>query len=357
MTKTRMKLYGIYLLLFLIIFSGDLFSQTKAPTKTESSKSNKKSILKVKSRDGLGITAPKIRKISFKEKLRSTYVTLVIQDYYVCGGFVVHSKGYVVTVANVLSPKHTKIEVISAAFGRKEVEIVAVDEGNNLALLKLPDRKERYSALKIARRRPKTYSRTFIFGPIDFRYDVLISGRVASPDPVFFWMEDNEDYTSAFSIASDKPTFYGVPWVNKKCEVIGVQTDMSASAGLNLVIPGESIRNLLKKRKMFSTPTVGLEVEELWQNDEADYRRSIPKGLSGVVIVDVVEKGSASRAGLREGEFIFEMDGKPIKDVHHFITTIRSKKIKSTIEFGVFEPGRKRKRKAFLKIDRLEKGW
>ena len=302
------------------------------------------------------------KEVAFYEKLNDAWVIIAIHDIFVCSGFVADPKGYVMTVAHILSPKHSKIEAISPDFGRKTLEIVAIDEGNDIALLKLPKRRKPYPALQLSTRERLLNSDCYIFGSANFTYDLFIKGTIASPIATAQWQEDNDAYTDLVRVSASIPgRFYGGAWVDKYGEVIGMQTSVFVQ-GLTFFVPVDPIRNLLKTKKTASTPTMGVQVTELWwdteNNKASDFYRYLPKDIkNGVKIIYIVEKGPAIKADLKKGEFIYKIDGTPIEDVNHFIQLIKSKKTGDKIKLNTFDAARKKKREVTVKLENLEREW
>ncbi len=340
--KQKIKFLVTSLLCFLIIFSVSVSLNGQA----------KRIKSKVKT----------TKEVAFYEKLNEAWVIVVIHDIFVCSGFVADPKGYVITVARVLSPKHSKIEVISPVFGRKKVEVAAIDEGNDLALLKLPKRRNPYPALNLSTRERLLNSACYIFGSANFTYDLFIKGLISSPKPNFHWRDDNDAYTEMVRANASIPAyFHGGAWVDKYGEVIGVQAYIGM-AGLISFIPLEPIRSLLKTKKTASTPTIGIQVTDLWwdteNNKASDFYRYLPKDIkTGVKIIYIVEKGPAIKADLKKGEFIYKIDGTPVEDVSHFIQLIRSKKTGDKIKLNTFDAARKKKREVTVKLENLEREW
>jgi hypothetical protein len=64
-------------------------------------------------------------------------------------------------------------------------------------------------------------------------------------------------------------------------------------------------------------------------------------GKEGVLIEAVVDNGPAHKAGLREGDRIVELAGKPVKNLQAFMVLMRSQKKGQPVEIGFLRNGKK----------------
>ncbi len=82
----------------------------------------------------------------------------------------------------------------------------------------------------------------------------------------------------------------------------------------------------------FSTQTLGLHIQSLDTTLASFFHLATADG----VLVSAVEAGSqAERHGMRRGDVITSVDGKPIKDIQDFLATCKGKKVGQEILFQV----------------------
>jgi S1-C subfamily serine protease len=122
--------------------------------------------------------------------------------------------------------------------------------------------------------------------------------------------------------AAINPGNSGGPLLNARGEVIGINTAIRADAqGLGFAIPmetAERIANQLFTQGRASHPYLGIQMvkltpelkEELNKNNDIKLKVTQDKG---VLIARVVNNSPAAIAGLRPGDVIQKMDGKPIE--------------------------------------------
>jgi S1-C subfamily serine protease len=61
----------------------------------------------------------------------------------------------------------------------------------------------------------------------------------------------------------------------------------------------------------------------------------------GVLIGGVIDKGPADKAGLKEGDRIVELAGKPVKNIQTFMVLMRSQKVGQPLEVVILRKGKK----------------
>ncbi len=115
--------------------------------------------------------------------------------------------------------------------------------------------------------------------------------------------------------ASINPGNSGGPLVDAEGNVVGLNTAISSEArGIGFAIPVSMIREILPKLResgRVRRSRIGVYVEEV---PEA-LRSELDVGSGGVLVTGVVEDGPAAEAGLRQGDVLLELDGRPVDDV------------------------------------------
>jgi serine protease Do len=61
----------------------------------------------------------------------------------------------------------------------------------------------------------------------------------------------------------------------------------------------------------------------------------------GVIIADVQKSGPADRAGLKRGDVVTDVDGKPVESSGHFRNTIGGAGAKKTVQLGFVRDGKR----------------
>src|ERR1043165_7365554 len=83
-----------------------------------------------------------------------SFVEILIENHLDGSGWIASADGIVVTPAHVVGSPGKRIEINSESLGRLEAKVIAVDLGNDTALLKLPTRDTAYPALAFAEKVP-----------------------------------------------------------------------------------------------------------------------------------------------------------------------------------------------------------
>jgi S1-C subfamily serine protease len=233
-------------------------------------------------------------------------------------GWIADPKGYAVTAAHVVWKKKGKLEVLAEG-KRVKADIAAVDRGHDLALLKLPVRKEPYPALPLAPRMPAPPKEIHLFGAPIFRHGVLLTGRVARASPTFEYLGDQVCAVRIFHVSGPSPKgTSGGCWMDGEGRAVGAQSGMmivkNAPRGIAYVSPLEAIRRLVTTRRSARTADVGIAVEEIGEQPVGKF----PEGTEGVV--------AAAGKALKKGTLIVSVDGQKVTSRDGFYSLIRAKK-------------------------------
>ena len=127
--------------------------------------------------------------------------------------------------------------------------------------------------------------------------------------------------------ASINPGNSGGPLFNMIGEVIGINTAIIASGkGIGFSVPCNYVRELLEQKPGHLNKTSG------WLGvyvDDIDEVKAKSLGLSspeGVMVDDVLGATPAFLAGIRKGDLILRVDGKPIQNGKHLSSIVSDKK-------------------------------
>jgi serine protease Do len=124
--------------------------------------------------------------------------------------------------------------------------------------------------------------------------------------------------------ASINPGNSGGPLLNIDGELIGINTAIYQNAqGIGFAIPinkvAKIVRELVEKGEV-RIAWLGLEVQDLTQPLRSYF--GYPQMTEGVLIVDVMEKSPAARAGIRRGDILTALDSHKIMDTQSYRNTV-----------------------------------
>src|SRR6266404_7080286 len=145
--------------------------------------------------------------------------------------------------------------------------------------------------------------------------------------------------------AAINPGNSGGPLVNMDGEVIGINTailtDTNAYAGVGFALPSNTIvqvyNQLTGPEHRVQRGSIGIEFNA--QENPAIAR--VYGVQSGITISSVVAGSPAERAGLKVGDTIVSVDGKPVKNGDELVSDIAGRKPGSKITLGYFRGGKK----------------
>lgn len=286
-------------------------------------------------------------------------VEVLLEGHLAGSGFFVAPEGLLLTASHVIRrPGHT-LEILSPAVGRLEAELVAVDLGHDLVLLRVASREDACPALPLAQRFPPPGEQVFLLAAPMFRHAVLLPGMVARDDTVFGYYTDK--YVETSHVAATVPGgMSGGPWLNRQGQVVGMQSAVmslnSIPVGVANVIPVEPMRTLLKRRRNAATPTLGAPVEELWQH-QGDVLARFPPETEGLLVRQLNKDGPAGRAGLKQWDLITAADGQAVRLTAELLRIVRAKRPGQSLKLSVLGPDGTGRRELEVRLGRLEVGW
>ncbi len=293
------------------------------------------------------------------EKAKAASVEVLVNGHLNGSGWFADPRGFLFTAAHVIERPGQKVEVMSPGIGRVAAEVVAVDLGHDLALLRVPARDVPYNALTLAEKSPPPGEEVFLFGAPIYRHAVLLRGSVARDNTTFEYYEDH--YNEVTHLSATVPIgMSGGPWLNTRGEVVGlnsaVMSQNSLPVGVAFSIPLPALRTLLANRKTACTPSLGAAIEELWQQDGKTIAR-FPPQTEGLMIAMLQNDGPAARAGLKKGEMIVAAEGTKVRLAEELLFMMMKKKPGQAFELSVLRPDGAGERKVNVTLGKLEVNW
>jgi serine protease Do len=266
-------------------------------------------------------------------------------------GVILSPDGYIVTNNHVVQGAH-RIRVrlqglnkddaaaLDAPHGPIEAKLVGVDSLTDLAVLKIDV--TGLPALQLADSNDlKQGQVVFAFGsPLGLENSVSMgvvsaTARQIDPDKPDIYVQTD---------APINPGNSGGPLVDVDGHVVGINTfilsQSGGNEGLGFAIPSDVVRNVYDQIRAEG---------HVHRGQIGVYLRTITPDLveglhlpvnHGVLLEDVVPASSAAKAGLKVGEVVVSVDGKPVSDVRHFALDLYSDKIGQTAQIGVLRNGK-----------------
>ena len=236
-------------------------------------------------------------------------------------GFVISNDGYIFTNNHVVE-QADKILVKISDGKEYEAKVIGTDANTDIALIKIkPDNslpvaeigdseKVRVGEWVIAIGNPFGLEATVTAGIVSAK------GRVIGAGPY-----DNFIQTDA----SINPGNSGGPLFNMEGKVIGINTAIVAQGqGIGFAIPinmAKSILADLKTKGKVTRGWLGISVQDISDDIAKNLNH---KNKSGALVSDVFKGDPADKAGIKVGDIIIEINGKPVKNTHDLLLTIAS---------------------------------
>jgi serine protease Do len=254
-------------------------------------------------------------------------------------GFIISHDGYIFTNNHVVE-QADKILVKLSDGKEYEAKVIGRDAKTDIALIKIKPNeslpvvetgdsdKLRVGEWVMAIGNPFGLEQTVTAGIVSAK------GRVIGAGPY-----DNFIQTDA----SINPGNSGGPLFNMEGKVIGINTAIVAHGqGIGFAIPISMAKTILPDLKAKGKVTrgwLGVSVQEISE----DIAKSMKlKDRNGALISDVFKGDPADVAGIKPGDVVTEINGKPIKDTHELLLMIAGFRIGETIKVKIIRDGQEK---------------
>jgi serine protease Do len=268
-----------------------------------------------------------------------------IRERSLGSGVIVDSKGYIVTNRHVIE----KADRIRVAFQndppgvQHDAKVIGSDQETDLAVIKI-DTDKPLPAAKLGNSDSMEVGDWVLavgspFGLSETVTAGIVSAKGRSIVP-------NRQFQSFIQTdAAINPGNSGGPLVNMAGEVIGINTailtDTNAYAGVGFALPSNTVvsvyNQLIGPEHRVARGSIGVEFNA--QENPAIAR--VYGVQSGVTVSNVVAGSPAEQAGLKVGDTIISVDGKPIKNGDELVADIASRKPGSKVTLGFVRNGKK----------------
>ncbi|MCX8575225.1 MULTISPECIES: Do family serine endopeptidase [unclassified Gilliamella] len=250
-------------------------------------------------------------------------------------------KGYVVTNNHVIE-NADKI-IISLNDGHEyQAKLIGKDQQSDIALLQIQDGKK-LTALKLAdsdKLRVGDYV-VAIGNPFGIGQTVT-SGIISALARSGLSMNGFENFIQ--TDASINRGNSGGALVNLNGELVGINTAIIAPSGGNVgigfAIPSNMVKNLTSQLIEFGEVkrgVLGIKGNELTSDIAKAFDLEIQKGA---FVSEVIDDSAAKEAGIKSGDVIVSMDGKPVDSFAELRAKIATAGVGRTVELGLIRDGK-----------------
>jgi serine protease Do len=261
-------------------------------------------------------------------------------------GFIVDPRGYIITNNHVVEKADkifVKLSTDPEGFQGRPGKVIGVDKDTDLAVVKITTT-EPLPTVKmgnsdggqvgdwvIAIGSPFALTQTVTAGIVSAKNRTIEKG--AAGQFQHFIQTD----------AAINPGNSGGPLVNMADQVIGVNTAILTQSagyeGIGFAMPSNTVIGVYND-------LIGPEHKVIRGSIGVQFQASLNPAVqrvygfkTGVLVNQVTPKGPADQAGLKAGDIITTVDGKPIKDGDALVTDIAARKPGSTVHLGYVRSG------------------
>jgi serine protease Do len=267
-----------------------------------------------------------------------------IREHSLGSGVIVDSKGYILTNRHVVE-KADRIKVKlqdDPANVLHDAKVIGMDQETDLAVIKIDVDKSLPTAKLGNSDSMQVGDWVLAVGSPFGLQETVTAGIVSAKGRNIV---PNRQFQSFIQTdAAINPGNSGGPLVNMAGEVIGINTailtDTNAYAGVGFALPSNTVvsvyNQLISPEHRVSRGSIGIEFPA--QENPAIAR---VYGGNGVTIANVIPGTPAEAAGLKVGDTISTVDGKPVKNGDELVSDIASRKPGSKVTLGFVRNGKK----------------
>jgi Do/DeqQ family serine protease len=265
-------------------------------------------------------------------------------------GVIITADGYILTNNHVVTGEQRRVslrdlDIMVSLSDKREMpaEIVGVDPDTDLALLKVNARNLPTMPWGDSTRLKVAEWVLAIGNPFQLNQTVTL-GIVSATGRHNVGLAQYEDFIQ--TDAAINPGNSGGALVNARGELIGINTAIYSQSGgyqgIGFAVPSNLARKVLGDLQKFGEVRRGsigyVEITPL--TAQIATQLGAPD-TRGVVITELRRDSSAAVAGLRPGDIILTLNGKPFTDGSELSRQIQDAAIGSTATFGIFRDGRR----------------
>jgi serine protease Do len=255
-------------------------------------------------------------------------------------GVIVTDNGYILTNYHVVKGAE-EIKVVLSDKREFKGKIVGTDQRTDLAVIKikakdLPEAKMGDSS------RLKTGDIVLAVGTPFGLNSTFTMGIVSAVGRSNVGIADFEDFIQ--TDAAINPGNSGGALVNTNGEVVGINTAIFSTSGgymgVGFAIPSnmaKSVMDSIIKHGKVIRGWLGVSIQDL----TPDIAKSLGiKQQTGALVADVVKDSPAEKAGLKRGDVIVSLDGKPVEDSTSLRNMVSAAAPGKSVEFKIIRDGR-----------------
>jgi serine protease Do len=253
-------------------------------------------------------------------------------------GFFISADGYAVTNNHVVD-KAESVEVTTDDGKNYTAKVIGTDPKTDLALIKIDGRND-FPYVKLSDTNPRVGDWVLAVGN-PFGLGGTVTAGIISARGRDIGAGPYDDF-----IQIDAPVNRGNsggPTFDVDGNVIGVNTAIfspsGGSVGIAFAIPADTVKTVvgqLKDKGAVTRGWIGVQIQPV--TDEMVDSLGLPKA-EGALVAEPQEDGPAAKAGIKAGDVITAVDGRPIKDARDLAKRIGAMAPGSSVNLDVVRNG------------------
>ncbi len=257
-------------------------------------------------------------------------------------GFIISSDGYIMTNNHVVGGAD-EIDV-KLSDGRKfKAKVVGTDPKSDVAVIKIDAKNLPVIPLGDSEKLEVGEWVLAIGNPFGLAHTVTV-GVVSAKGRSHLGINDYEDFIQ--TDAAINPGNSGGPLINIRGEVVGMNTAIfsrsGGSMGIGFAIPvnmAKAVKDQLIKNGKVIRGWLGVIIQDI----DEDLAESFGlKSSEGVLIAEVSPDSPAAKGGLKQGDVILKLNGKPVNDVGELRNKIALTAPGTKVRFEILRNGKKK---------------
>src|SRR5579863_1004194 len=268
-----------------------------------------------------------------------------IRERSLGSGVIVDSKGYIVTNRHVVEKAdRIRVRIDEDPPGvLHDAKLIGADQETDLAVIKIETDKP-LPVAKLGNSESMQVGDWVLAVGSPFGLSETVTAGIVSAKGRN--IVPNRQFQSFIQTdAAINPGNSGGPLVNMAGEVIGINTailtDTNAYAGVGFALPSNTVvsvyNQLISPEHRVARGSIGIMFDA---QENPVIARVYGKG-SGITVSSVVPGSPADQAGLKVGDTIVSVDGKPVKTGDELVADIAGRKPGTRVELGIVRGGKK----------------
>ncbi len=260
-------------------------------------------------------------------------------------GVIVTKDGYVLTNSHVVDGAD-EIKVSMAKAGEKEytAKLIGKDTSTDIAVLKIEDGNSLPFAKLADSDKVEVGDVVLAIGNPFGLGQTVTSGIVSAMGRSNMGIEDYEDFIQ--TDAAINPGNSGGALIDAQGRLIGINTAIlsrtGGNQGIGFAIPINLVHNMMDQLIQNGHVTrgyLGVQIQSL--TPELAKQFNVPSS-NGALVGDVTADSAAAAAGVKSGDVIIKLDGKPVQDSGKLRWLVAQKAPNSKVELTVIRQGKEK---------------